>query len=566
MDKYIKKQEMFVILDNAPAGVDKSKLIDKYVANGYKIEGINDQPEPQKPMTGLDNATFKATGNEGIIGGTAKAIGNLPRSTFELGKNVASAVLNPIDTIKSVGTIVKGAGAKLAETALEKTDLGQTLLQKMSDSRVARGLEPLKTDETGKLQVEDTKDLQAINQVGKFVTDRYGSLDKFKETAIEDPAGVLADLATVLTGTGTVVSKVGTISKVGEVGKVGQTVTKVGQMLEPVTAISKTMGGAKNLANKTTLGRMAGEVIPTSKDMQRSQVTKALDLTQGDLATIGKKTGNDVTDFMVSKNLLKETPEAVADSLNEFRKATRNTKANEISKVKNVYTPEQVPSVIKGLNTIYEDVDGIAGLEKEAAKIDMLRNKKQFTLGDIQEAQDLLDQNSSIYSKLGDAKSSSKAKGLDNIRRQNKTFIENEVDTATNGQTNIRQINNDIQTSRAIEDAINTRATRNLTRQKLSLSDSVVLFGGGATFTPAVGIGLYLGKKIIETPSFRLAFTKALNAQPVAKVKRLISEVKAKNVSPEIQKMINDLAREARNNLQVIESGSNVLDKSKQEK
>lgn len=570
MDKFIKKEDMFVILDNAPANVDKSKLIDKYISEGFKIEGINDQPEPPKSMTGSEKAPFQATGQEGIAGGTLKAVGNTPSSAIELTKNVVSAVAHPIKTGKAVIGLAKGVGAKLGEVAFENTDIGQNMLEKINQTRISKGMPELNKDENGKFQVNETEDLKAINQVGNFIKDRYGSVDKFKETAIEDPVGVLSDLAVVFSGGGTAVTKLGNVSKIAEISNLGNKISKVSTAIEPINAVTKTVGEVKNFVGNSTAGKVVSDIIPTVSDMQRNQVVKALDLTQGDLASIGKKTGNDVTDFIVSKNLLKETPEAVADSLNEFRKTTKDTKATEIKKVSSIYTPKQIPSVIKGLDTIFEDVKGVAGLEDIASEIKALRNKKrnkkQFTLEDIQNAQYLLDDNSSIYSKLGDAKSSTKAKGLDNIRKDIRSFIENEVDTATDGQTNIKQLNNDIQTSYAIEDAINTRATRNLTRQKLSLGDSVVLFGGGATFNPAIGVGLYLGKKIIETPTFRLAFTKVLNQKPIAKVSKLIEEVKTKNVSPETQKFINEIAKEARSKSAIIGSSANALDKSKSEK
>lgn len=557
MNKYLSKQQIEVLLTEAPKNVNGEKLLQKYIDSGYKLEGFNDQPEPVKPIE--SNATFKATGNENIVGGTAKAIGNIPSSALNLAKNVASAVVNPVETVKSIKNVVAGAGAKVTELALENTDFGQKYLEKANQERITKGLGELPRDTNGKLQVIDTPELQQFKQVGKFISDRYGSIDNFQKTIIEDPVGVLADVSAIASGGSTIASKVGAVKTASKLGEISSAI-------EPINAISKTTKGIKGAVGKSTVGKIASEVIPTSSDMQRSQVVKALDLTQGDLANISKKTGNDVTDFIVSKNLLKETPEAITDSLNDFRKATKDTKATEIAKVTNIYTPDQVPSVIKGLDTILADVEGVAGLENVASEIKSLRNKTQFTLEDIQNAQYLLDDNSSIYSKIGDAKSTTKAKGLDNIRKDIRSFIENEVDTATNSQTNIRQLNNEIQTSYAIEDAINTRATRNLTRQKISLGDSVVLFGGGATFNPAVGVGLYIGKKIIETPSFRLAFTKALNAQPVAKVRKLITEVKNKNVSPETQKLLNQIANEARNNIQLIESGSNIIDKTKLEK
>jgi hypothetical protein len=523
------------------------------------------QPEPAKNFTGLEKAPFQATGNENLLTGTAKAVGNLPKSTFELGKSVASAVLNPIYTIKSVGTLVKRVGAKVGESILEDTDLGQRLLSKANENRLSQGQPELKKDINGKFQVEDTPDLQAINQVGKFFMDRYGTLDKFKETAIEDPASVFADLATVLTGGGAILSKTGQVSKVSQLSKAGEVLTATGKTLEPVNLITKTATKGKNVIKQSTVGRVTSEAIPTINNIKQNQIVKALDLTQGDLATISKKTGNDVSNFIIDNNLIKNTPEEVADALNVLRASNKAEKSSIIQSVTNIYTPEQVPSVRKGLGSILEDVDGVAGLEKIADEIRTLIKKDSYTLDDVQNAQYLLDDNSSIYSKIGDAKSTTKAKGLDNIRKDSRSFIENEVDIATGGQTNIKKINNDIQTSFAIEDAINTRATRNLTRQKISLGDWAAL-GVGTTINPLLGIGLYIGKKLVETPSFRLAFTKALNAQPINRVKTILSEVAKKKVSPATQKLINQITNEARNNLQLIESGSNALEQTKSER
>lgn len=562
-NKYITKEKMFTILDNAPDGVDKEALINKYVSGGFKIEGINDQPEPPKSMTGSDKAPFQATGQEGIIGGTAKAIGNLPSSGLELGKNVVEAVVNPVKTVKSVGSIVKGIGAKLGEKALENTDIGQQLLQKANESRIARGIPELKKDANGKFQVEDTPDLKAINQVGTFISDRYGSLEKFKETAIEDPAGVLADLSTILSGGAGVVSKVGDVTKVAQISNAGSKLAEVSRAVEPLNAVSKITGAAKGLVKNSTAGKVASDIIPGVSDIQKNQVVKALDLTQGDVASISKKTGNDITEFIVNNNLLKKTPEQIASALKENRASAKQLRNSEIAKVTGTYTPEQIPGVIKGLDTILQGVDNVAGLEPIADQIRILKQKGTFTLEDIQQAKDLIDSNSNIYSKLGDVKSSSTARGLDNIRSSIKTFIEDEVSKATQGATDIKKLNNDIQTSFSIEDAINNRATRDLTRQKLSLTDNIVLFGGGTAINPLLGVGLVVGKKIIESPSFRLAFTDLISSQPVKKIKTIVNEVKNKNISPETQKLLNDLAKKAKNNMGTIESTSTIVDKSK---
>jgi hypothetical protein len=649
MDKEKIKQ---FILSQREAGVP-----DEQIHSFLVQKGAITTPKPEEPeqnFTGQETSPFQATGEENLVSGTAKALGNLPSSTYQLGKNVVTAVVNPIETGKSIVNLVKGTGAKLGEKLLEGTDIGQSIMEKANASRIARGLPELKKDEAGKFQVEETPELQTINNVGKFITDRYGSLDKFKETAIEDPAGVLADLATVVSGGAAAVSKVGTVSKIAEISKVGSQLAKVSQAIEPVTAITKTLGKAKNIATKSKVGQIIKEAVPTVTEIKRNQVVKALDLTPGDLSNIKKATGNDVTDFIVSKNLIKDTPEAVADSLTDVRKSTKDLRNSEIKKVTNVYTPEQIPGVIKGLDTILKGVDEVPGLEKAAGEIRTLMNKAQFSLEDVQRAKDLLDDNSSIYSKIGDVKSGATARGLDNIRKEIRKFIEDEVNTSTQvipksvrvwvkskfsdkgdyadfpvtrkernitlyqggnlgdkrqfwtpdkkyaaqfgkvkektgsfykidngnrvtdvyveapnevrGTVDIRKLNNDIQTSYAIEDAINTRATRNLTRDKIGGLSSLILgVGGASVFNPAVGLGLYIGKKLIDTPSFRLGFTKALNAQPINKIKRILTEVKNKTVSPATQKLLNELADQAKNNLPVIESGSKIIESTKSE-
>lgn len=531
--------------------------------NGIDLTPFKPAPEPKKSV---NNATFQATGDESIVSGAAKAVGNIPSSGITLGKNVLSAVVNPVQTVKAVRDVVAGAGAKIGETILEDTDFGQKLLQKANDVRVSKGLAPLQKNEKGQLQGVETKELQVLNNLGGFLKERYGSEENLKKTLIEDPVGALADIASVVTAGGGALRQAGNVSKVSALSEAGGTLSKVGQALEPINAISNVAGKTARTIKNTTAGRIASEVLPTSTDMKQGQIVKALDLTQGDLVNINKKTGNDVTKFITSNNLIKDTPEQIVDGLNSFRKNAKEQKALVIGEIKNVYTPEQVPSVIKGLDSILEDIKDVPGLEGDVEKITKLRTKKQFTLEDIQDAQYLLDENTNIYSKFGDAKSTTKAKGLDNIRKDIRSFIENEVDIASDGNVDIRKVNNDIQTSYAIEDAINTRATRGQTRAKLSLSDNVVLFGGGAAFDPFVGVGLYVGKKIIETPSFRIAFVKALEAKPVAKVRKMVTEIKNKTVSPETQAFIKDVAKEVTKNKATIESGSAILNKSKEEK
>lgn len=50
MENYLTKKEVKLILDNAPQGLDRGRIVDSMVARGYTLEGFNDtQPEPEAP-------------------------------------------------------------------------------------------------------------------------------------------------------------------------------------------------------------------------------------------------------------------------------------------------------------------------------------------------------------------------------------------------------------------------------------------------------------------------------------------------------------------------------------
>jgi hypothetical protein len=94
---------------------------------------------------------------------------NLPSSTVRLAGETAQAILNPIETAKSI------------------KDLGLGVLQ-------------IATPEFIKeydILPDDPEAEEIARQVGQYYKDRYGSIDSVKRAFAEDPAFVLADLSTV---------------------------------------------------------------------------------------------------------------------------------------------------------------------------------------------------------------------------------------------------------------------------------------------------------------------------------------------------------------------------------
>lgn len=113
-------------------------------------------------------------GAVGVGAGFAELAGNIPASTFELGKDILlglkAIVTDPVEVAKGFGAIASGA--------IEKALPG--------------------------FQGGSKKDIEAFNAVADAIKGRYGSLENFSESAIQNPAGVAQDLSIIVGGLGLV--------------------------------------------------------------------------------------------------------------------------------------------------------------------------------------------------------------------------------------------------------------------------------------------------------------------------------------------------------------------------
>jgi hypothetical protein len=79
-----------------------------------------------------------------------------------------------------------------------------------------------------------------------YVQNRYGSVDKAKESLYTDPVGVMSDFSAVATAAGG-------ITKLATLGKMGSTALKAGEMANPLFLPSKAASGIIKLATPRTL-------------------------------------------------------------------------------------------------------------------------------------------------------------------------------------------------------------------------------------------------------------------------------------------------------------------------
>jgi len=131
---------------------------------------------------------------------------NVGTSGMRFGADMIAAVLSPVQTATSLLDLAAGIAQKLVPSS-------------------------------GKTPALNTQAAVA-DAMGKFLADRYGSLDAVKETAYTDPVGLMADLSVALTTGGSIVAKTGQAVRFTRLGRrlvqAGEAVRNVGDVTNPL--------------------------------------------------------------------------------------------------------------------------------------------------------------------------------------------------------------------------------------------------------------------------------------------------------------------------------------------
>ncbi len=153
---------------------------------------------------------MKAQGPDGVDFSTITALSNIPSSGAKYVGDMWQAITSPVQVGEAIWNLVQGTGEGLGRKAAELTT-GQ------------------------QLDIDPESKEKYVQALGGYVMNRYGSLDNFKTTVMEDPVGVVADAAGVVMGGGAVTGS--------------KTLSRVGASMEP-------LGAAVNAVRK------AGKSVP----------------------------------------------------------------------------------------------------------------------------------------------------------------------------------------------------------------------------------------------------------------------------------------------------------------
>jgi hypothetical protein len=199
-----------------------------------------------------------------------EALKNMGPSVANMVGDIYQAVTSPVQTTKSVVDILAGGYQNL---------LPEKLVQLIGEDKASR---------------------EVANQVGQFYKQRYGTEEGFKQALAKDPAGVMADVSTVLTGGASVAPKV-----------ISVPLKAAASAVDPLQIAAKTAGKAfdvtsglaKQAAGLTTgvggeafgqayqAGKAGGEAATVFKEnlMGRVDPTAVLDVAKQNVAELGRQ-------------------------------------------------------------------------------------------------------------------------------------------------------------------------------------------------------------------------------------------------------------------------------------
>lgn len=512
------QQQTQVIIDNGKKkGLSTQSIITSLVKNGYEPEGVNIEAVKQTIQPTQTAVPTKET----FLGGLKNDL----NTRVDRVTNIQS---NPNSTVAEKGLQTFGQGAGLAANAIEKT-AEQIPGVKQVFGAIGSGINWLTTTPVIKAIGSKIGDNKALQEV----TTLYDSDQNFK-----DSVDAVANI--VRLGGDVEMAKQAVDFTKNVTNKI---MTKINTPpVEPPPGGGG--GGAAPIIEKagatSTASHIYKDVVPSLERISNEQVTKALQLTAGDVKNIESATGNVVGEFMGKNNLignnLLETQKLVSDFFDANYKQVRV----EIAKVPDLYKVSSVPRYTDSLNQIKKAVDGVSGLEKESVVVDNLLNNAKnggtVTLADVQQVKELLDEHFNLYKVTGDVKEGVTKQGIVVMRKELKNFIEKEVKAKTN--TDIKPLNNNVATSKSILKSSEGRATSGITKANLNFGDAATFGGGSIVGGPIVGLLALLGKKVLESPAMRFRIAKWVDSISDARKVKLEQEVSSGIVPKEVEKIV----------------------------
>jgi hypothetical protein len=223
-----------------------------------------------KQVTGLDRvAGGQKLSTEQVLTG---AVTNFPSSVGSMLGDIYQAVTSPVQTTKAV------------------LDLGAGILQNVLPEKLVQAVG------------EDKASRELASKVGQHYVERYGSVEGAKRALATDPAGVMADLSTVLTAGAMLPTRaapaLATAARAVDplmlaAKSAGKTVDVTGKAVKPLLGM-QTGVGSEAIGQAYQAGKAGGEASDIFKANLRGEVpqTEVLDAAKQNLSEMAAQRQN----------------------------------------------------------------------------------------------------------------------------------------------------------------------------------------------------------------------------------------------------------------------------------
>jgi hypothetical protein len=240
--------------------------------------------ETAKPVEGFDLSTAKPAAKKEpkTWGGIAlESAGNLPKSVYGLVSGIGSALAHPINTTGSILDLAAGEVNKVLPESVVST---------------LKSIDP-NPDAYGRSE-------KVANIVNNQYKQNYGSVEGFKEHLANDPAAVLGDLSTVLSGGAGLVGKVGEVGNISKASQLADALSTASKYTNPLTYVvggaGKALGAAKGLVQPfSDSGRLGivGDFIKSQIEPYKvpdflQELSTNTGKTEGFMPSVGQATTN----------------------------------------------------------------------------------------------------------------------------------------------------------------------------------------------------------------------------------------------------------------------------------
>jgi hypothetical protein len=268
------------IINNVPDGISKAELTARLARNGYDVSKLETQ------NTAMPKAPKSYTAGEAVTTGLT----NLPGSALKFAGDTVGALMHPIETTKGALNLAAG-------------ELDKLLPQSVSNALT-------RADEAflGKEKAQEINARQKLlaNTVNQQYKERYGSAEGFKRALAEDPANILADVSTVLTGGAALAPKA---------SKLAGALTTASKYTNPLLPVEKAIG-----ATASGIGSMTKGTLGVTTGAGSEPITQAVKAGEASIEVPGGKVSQAFTKNLRGASDVEGAVDIAKSGLDEMRK------------------------------------------------------------------------------------------------------------------------------------------------------------------------------------------------------------------------------------------------------